>query len=149
MQAACGLAQLDRLDSFIAARRRNFQYLRERLAGLEDRLILPEATPGSEPSWFGFLITLRPESGVARLDLLRYLESHGVGTRLLFGGDLTRQPYMAGRHYRRVGDLRVTETIMNHSFWIGLWPGLAEPMLDYTVEVLQAGLEALREGETP
>jgi CDP-6-deoxy-D-xylo-4-hexulose-3-dehydrase len=148
MQAACGLAQLDRLDGFIAARRRNFQYLRERLAGLEDRLILPEATPGSEPSWFGFPITLRPDAGGERRELLRYLEAQGVGTRLLFGGDLTRQPYMAGRHHRRAGELRDTETVMNRCFWIGLWPGVTEPMLDHAAEVLQAGLSKLCTGSS-
>ena len=99
MQAACALAQMDRLDNFIAARRTNFSYLKERLKTCEEFLILPEATPKSDPSWFGFPITLREEAPVSRLDLLTYLAQYKVGTRLLFAGNLTRQPYMLGRNF--------------------------------------------------
>ncbi len=106
MQAALGVAQMARLDEFIAARRRNFAYLSQRLADCAEFLILPEATPDSEPSWFGFLITLREEAPCSRVDLLRYLDQHKIGTRLLFAGNVTRQPYMKGRQFRVSGDLQ-------------------------------------------
>jgi CDP-6-deoxy-D-xylo-4-hexulose-3-dehydrase len=129
MQAACGLAQLDKLDDFIAQRKGNFAYLKDQFSDLEDVLILPEATPHSDPSWFGFPITLRPESGVSRVDLLRHLDEHKIGTRLLFGGNLLRQPYFKGREYRVVGDLKNTDRIMHDTFWIGVYPGLSSEML--------------------
>ncbi|KAB2968530.1 DegT/DnrJ/EryC1/StrS family aminotransferase, partial [Zoogloea sp.] len=132
MQAACGLAQLDRLEGFIAARKRNFAHLTAALDDARDFLVLPEATPGSDPSWFGYPITLRPEAGVNRVDLLEYLDQHKIGTRLLFAGNLTRQPSMAGRNYRVVGELPVADRIMRDTFWIGVWPGLSEAQLDYT-----------------
>ena len=138
MQAACGLAQLDRLPDFIAARRRNFDYLTERLAPLAEFLELPQATAGSEPSWFGYPITLTAAAATARVDLLRYLDQHKVGTRLLFAGNLTRQPYMSGRAYRVVGSLPNSDRVMQDTFWIGLWPGLTTDMLDYTVDCLRA-----------
>lgn len=131
MQAACGLAQLDRLDGFIAARKRNFEHLSAALADTRDFLVLPEATPGSAPSWFGYPITLRPEAGVNRVDLLQYLDQHKIGTRLLFAGNLVRQPSMAGRNFRVVGTLPVADRIMRDTFWIGVWPGLTEAQLDY------------------
>jgi CDP-6-deoxy-D-xylo-4-hexulose-3-dehydrase len=131
MQAACGLAQLDRLEGFIEARKRNFAYLTDKLADCRDFLILPEATPGSDPSWFGYPITLKPEAGVNRVDLLQYLDQHKIGTRLLFAGNLTRQPSMAGRNFRVVGDLPVADRIMRDTFWIGVWPGLTDAQLDY------------------
>jgi CDP-6-deoxy-D-xylo-4-hexulose-3-dehydrase len=131
MQAACGLAQMDRLDGFIAARRANFAWLRERLQSCEDQLILPEATPGSDPSWFGFPITLRHGLTRGRTELLPFLDGRRVGTRLLFGGNLTRQPYMIGRNFRVVGELSNTDTIMDSTFWVGTYPGLTEEMLEY------------------
>lgn len=131
MQAACGLAQLDKLDGFVQARKDNFAYLHERLSGCAEFLHLPEATAHSDPSWFGFLLTLKPEADVRRVDLLNYLDQHKVGTRLLFAGNLTRQPYMIGRNYRVSGRLDNTDLIMNNSFWIGVYPGLTEAMLDY------------------
>lgn len=131
MQAACGLAQLDKAPDFIARRKANFAYLKERLRSCEEFLILPAATAHSDPSWFGFPLTLRPEAGVSRVDLLRHLDRHRIGTRLLFGGNLTRQPYFQGRHYRVIGDLANTDRIMHDTFWIGLWPGLTQQMLDY------------------
>jgi CDP-6-deoxy-D-xylo-4-hexulose-3-dehydrase len=137
MQAACGLAQLDRLEGFVAARRRNFDYLKRRLASCEESLILPEATPKSEPSWFGFPITLRESCGFSRVQLLRYLEQYNIGTRQLFAGNLTRQPYMAGRKFRISGLLTNTDTIMNHTFWIGVYPGLTEEMLDYVATKIE------------
>jgi CDP-6-deoxy-D-xylo-4-hexulose-3-dehydrase len=134
MQAACALAQMDRLEGFIEARRRNFDGLKARLAEAEELLILPEATANSQPSWFGFPITLRPGAGVNRVDLLNFLSQRNVGTRLLFAGNLTRQPSMAGRNYRVHGDLANTDTIMNDTFWVGVFPGLTDAMLDYVAE---------------
>jgi len=131
MQAACALAQMDRVDGFITARRRNFDFLSERLAGCEEFLLLPKATAGSEPSWFGFPITLRPESGFKRIDLLQYLDDYKIGTRLLFAGNLLRQPYMVGRNYRVSGTLCNTDLAMLNTFWIGVFPGLDEARLEY------------------
>ena len=140
MQAACGLAQLDRLDGFIAARKRNFEHLSAALADTRDCLVLPEATPGSDPSWFGYPITLRPEAGVNRVDLLQYLDQHKIGTRLLFAGNLVRQPSMAGRNFRVVGELPVADRIMRDTFWIGVWPGLTSAQLDYTASYIRTFL---------
>lgn len=137
MQAACALAQLERLDEFIGARRRNFQFLTQRLAACAELLILPQATPNSDPSWFGFPITIRPEARVMRVDLLRYLDQNKVGTRLLFAGNLTRQPYMAGRAYRVAGDLQTTDIVMNDTFWVGVYPGLDAPRLEYVAEKIE------------
>lgn len=136
MQAAIGLAQLQRIDGFVACRRANFDNLRTRLACLEDVLILPEATPDSAPSWFGFPITLRDEAEFDRLTLLRYLDQHKVGTRLLFAGNLTRQPYMYGRNFRCAGSFDNADRIMNNTLWVGIWPGLSEAMLDYIAKTL-------------
>lgn len=134
MQAACGLAQMDRLPGFVEARRRNFDYLRGKLAGLEECLILPEATPNTRPSWFGFPVTIRDEANVDRVDLLRYLEQNRIGTRLLFAGNLTRQPYFARQNFRCVGGLENTDRVMRDTFWIGTWPGLNETMLNQMAE---------------
>lgn len=142
MQAACALAQLDRLPGFIAARKRNFAFLSERLKSCEEFLILPEATPYSDPSWFGFPITLRDSAGTARVDLLRYLDQHKIGTRLLFAGNLTRQPYMAGRPFRVSGPLTHTDTVMHHTFWLGVYPGLGEDMLAYVADRIETYLGA-------
>jgi CDP-6-deoxy-D-xylo-4-hexulose-3-dehydrase len=131
MQAACALAQMDRLDGFIATRRRNFSWLKNRLRSVEEFLLLPEATAGSDPSWFGFPLTLREEAQTGRVALLQYLDQYKIGTRLLFAGNLTRQPSMAGRQYRVSGALTNTDRIMNDTFWIGVHPGLSEEMLDY------------------
>ena len=138
MQAACALAQLDRLEGFIAARKRNFAFLRERLRSVEEFLILPEATPGSDPSWFGFLLTLRAEAQSRRVDLLQYLDQYKIGTRLLFAGNLTRQPSMVGRQFRVSGELTNTDRIMNDTFWIGVYPGLTEEMLDFGAGKIEA-----------
>ena len=137
MQAACALAQMDRLEGFIAARKRNFAWLHQRLSGSSERLILPHATPASDPSWFGFPITLRDGSGVLREDLLRHLDSHKIGTRLLFAGNLTRQPYMQGQNYRVSGELPVTDKVMKDTFWIGLWPGLSEDHLEHAARQIE------------
>lgn len=131
MQAACGLAQLERANEFIAARKANFAYLKERLQSVEEFLILPEATPGSDPSWFGFPITLRDDAPVNRVDLLKYLDQNKIGTRLLFAGNLTRQPYFEGRNYRVASGLERTDTVLNSTFWVGVFPRLDHGSLDY------------------
>ncbi|MBI5919132.1 MAG: lipopolysaccharide biosynthesis protein RfbH [Nitrosomonadales bacterium] len=138
MQAACALAQMDRLPGFIAARQRNFSFLKERLKSCEEFLILPEATANSEPSWFGFPLTLRAAAGVNRVELLKYLDQYKIGTRLLFAGNLTRQPYFEGRNYRISGELTNTDRVMNDTFWIGVYPGLSEEMLGFVVEKIEA-----------
>lgn len=140
MQAACALAQMDRLDGFIAARRSNFAYLKERLKSCEEFLTLPQATPNSDPSWFGFPITLKDEAPVDRVDLLTYLTQNKVGTRLLFAGNLTRQPSMAGRKYRISGELTNTDIVMNQTFWLGVYPGLGEEMLDFVASKIESFL---------
>lgn len=138
MQAACGLAQIDRAPGFIQARKDNFAYLTERLQSCAEFLILPRATDNSDPSWFGFPMTLKPEANVARVDLLTYLDQHKIGTRLLFAGNLTRQPYMIGRNYRVSGELVNTDRVMHDTFWIGVYPGLTREMLDFAVDKLEA-----------
>jgi CDP-6-deoxy-D-xylo-4-hexulose-3-dehydrase len=137
MQAACGLAQIDRAPAFIQARKDNFAYLKERLQSCAEFLILPEATEHSDPSWFGFPVTLKPEANTSRVDLLTYLDQHKIGTRLLFAGNLTRQPYMQGRNYRVSGDLTNTDRVMNDTFWIGVFPGLTREMLDFAITKLE------------
>lgn len=134
MQAACGLAQLTRLNEFIKIRKDNFNYLKNKLKDCIDFLILPEATLNSEPSWFGFSITVKADAGFTRNELTNYLDENKVGTRLLFAGNLTKQPYMIGRNYRVVGDLTNTDIVMNNTFWVGIYPGLTEEMLDYTAQ---------------
>jgi CDP-6-deoxy-D-xylo-4-hexulose-3-dehydrase len=138
MQAACGLAQMDKLDSFVQARKDNFAYLKNRLSSCEEFLVLPEATPNSDPSWFGFLMTIRPESDIRRVDLINYLDQNKIGTRLLFAGNLTRQPYMLGRNFRISGDLTNTDFVMNNSFWVGVYPGLTEEMLSFIADKIEA-----------
>lgn len=137
MQAACGLAQIEKLDSFIKARINNFNYLHNKLQSCSDFLILPTATEDSTPSWFGFLITIKPEANINRLDLISYLEQNKIGTRLLFAGNLTKQPYMENRTYKVVGDLTNTNIVMNQSFWIGLHPSLTKEMIDYVVSKIE------------
>jgi CDP-6-deoxy-D-xylo-4-hexulose-3-dehydrase len=137
MQAACALAQLDRLEEFIAKRRANFAYLKTRLQSCAEFLHLPEATPGSDPSWFGFPLILKESSGVQRADLINFLEQNKIGTRLLFAGNLTKQPYMAGRNFRVSGSLRNTDIVMNQTFWLGVFPALDEERLDFMATQLE------------
>ena len=137
MQAACGLAQIEKAPAFIQARKDNFAYLKNRLKSCEEFLQLPEATEHSDPSWFGFPITLKENSPVSRLDLLTYLDQHKIGTRLLFAGNLVRQPYMADVEYRISGELTNTERVMNNVFWVGVQPALTKEMLDFVVEKLE------------
>jgi len=140
MQAACALAQLDRLDEFVKVRKENFAYLKNRLKSCEEFLILPEATENSDPSWFGFPITLKENAPGSRTDLLSYLDQNKVGTRLLFAGNLTRQPYMIGRNFRVSGSLVNTDIVMNNTFWIGVYPGLTKQALDYAIEKIECYL---------
>lgn len=137
MQAACGLAQLERAAEFIATRKRNFALLKERLASLRDFLEVAEATPNSDPSWFGFPLTLKETSGVQRVDLLRYLDQHKIGSRLLFAGNLTRQPYFQNVEYRVVGELTNTDRTMNQTFWLGVQPSLGQEHFDFVSEKLE------------
>ena len=137
MQAACGLAQFDKLDHFINARKVNFQYLKNRLQSCAEFLELPEATENSDPSWFGFLITIKEESGLNRVDFLKYLDQYKIGTRLLFAGNLTKQPYMANREYKISGSLDNTDYVMNNSFWVGVYPGLSEEMLSFVCDKIE------------
>ena len=136
MQAAVGLAQMGQLGDFAVARQRNSTFLHEGLSGLQDLLLLPEPTPGSLPSWFGFPITLHGSAAGHRPELLRFLESRHIGNRLLFGGNLIRQPYMQGRTYRVAGSLAATDTILENTFWLGVCPAVTLEMLTYVVESL-------------
>ncbi|WP_372776906.1 lipopolysaccharide biosynthesis protein RfbH [Litorivivens sp.] len=137
MQAACGLAQLERARDFIAKRKRNFALLKERLGVLTDFLEVAEATPGSDPSWFGFPVTLRESSGIKRVDLLKYLDQHKIGSRLLFAGNLTRQPYFKDVEHRVVGNLVNTDRTMNQTFWLGVQPSLNKEHFEFVGEKLE------------
>lgn len=149
MQAAIGVAQMDRLDDFVAARRFNWQYLRDGLKDLEDILVLPVPTPESDPSWFGFCLTLREKSGIDREAMLRFLnDERRIGTRLLFGGNLLRQPYMKDRTYRVVGSLQNSDIVMNRTFWIGVYPGLTTNHLDYVIDTLRSYLRGQSQTQT-
>lgn len=140
MQAACGLAQLEKAPAFIAARKANFAFLKERLKDCEEFVNLPQATEHSDPSWFGFPITLKDNCPVSRLDLLTYLDQNKVGTRLLFAGNLTRQPYMVGAKYRVSGDLTNTDNVMNNTFWIGVQPSLTQEMMEFAARKIESYL---------
>ncbi|MCU7242402.1 MAG: lipopolysaccharide biosynthesis protein RfbH [Microcystis aeruginosa WS75] len=138
MQAAVGVAQLDKLPEFIKKRRENFDFLHQKLQDLQDVLVLPEASPHSEPSWFGFPILVREDAPFSRNDLVKYLEEKRIGTRLLFGGNLLRQPLYQGLNYRVIGDLSNADKIMAGVFWIGVFPGLTKEMLEYVAETMRA-----------
>lgn len=136
IQAAIGLAQLDRLESFIELRRRNWGYLLAGLSDLEEFLLMPEATPDSNPSWFGFALTVKNGGPKSRNQIVQELNESKIATRLLFGGNLLRQPAFMGTPRRVIGELTNTDVIMNDTFWIGVWPGLTLPMLDYVIHQL-------------
>jgi CDP-6-deoxy-D-xylo-4-hexulose-3-dehydrase len=135
IQAAIGLAQLDKLDMFVEKRRRNWKYLYENLKNLEEYLLLPKPTENGDPSWFGFALTVKEDSPITRNDLVKKLNEKKIGTRLLFGGNLLRQPAFIGTPRRVVGSLKNSDIVMNNTFWIGVWPGLNEKMLDYMIEI--------------
>ncbi|MDT3674958.1 MAG: lipopolysaccharide biosynthesis protein RfbH [Microcystis wesenbergii TW10] len=137
MQAAVGVAQLDKLPGFIKKRRENFDFLHQKLQELQDVLILPEASPDSEPSWFGFPIFVKENAPFSRNDLVKHLEEKRIGTRLLFGGNLLRQPLYQGLNYRVIGDLSNADKIMSSVFWLGIYPGLTEEMLTYVAATIR------------
>jgi CDP-6-deoxy-D-xylo-4-hexulose-3-dehydrase len=136
MQAAVGVAQLKKLPAFIEQRKRNFEFLYENLRDLEEFFILPRATRDSVPSWFGFPLAVRGDAPFTRDDVLRYLEDYKIATRLLFGGNLLRQPAYSDVRHRRIGDLRNSDFVMNSVLWMGVWPGLTREMLSFVVETL-------------
>jgi CDP-6-deoxy-D-xylo-4-hexulose-3-dehydrase len=138
IQAAIGLAQLERLDSFVEIRRRNWKYLEEGLSGLQDFLMIPKASENSEPSWFGFALTVKKSSPKSRNEIVRELNERNIGTRLLFGGNLLRQPAFMGTPRRVIGNLENTDRVMNDTFWIGVWPGLSIEMLDYMISSIKS-----------
>lgn len=146
MQAAIGIAQLGKLEGFIAARKQNFAHLTQRLRGLDEFLILPEATPGSVPSWFGFPIAVRTEAPFSRNDLVRHLDRHRIGTRLLFGGNLLRQPAYADIPRRVIGNLARTDFTMHQVFWVGVYPGLRPEMIDYMADMIEGFCANPRQG---
>ena len=134
MQAACGLAQISKLDEFILARNNNFKYLNSHLNELKDFFILPQSTTNSEPSWFGYLLTLKDNIKFSRNDLVQFLNEKKIGTRLLFAGNVTKQPYFINQDYRIIKDLKNTDKVMKDSFWLGVYPGLNKNHLDYVIE---------------
>jgi CDP-4-dehydro-6-deoxyglucose reductase, E1 len=140
MQAAIGCSQLKKLPGFIEKRRANFEYLMTKLQGLDDVLELPRSAPDSKPSWFGFAITLKPNAKVTRNELVKKLESEKIGTRLLFGGNLLKQPAYREINKRVIGDLKNTDRIMNDTFWVGVWPALEHEHLDYIASRIRAAL---------
>jgi CDP-6-deoxy-D-xylo-4-hexulose-3-dehydrase len=145
MQAAIGCAQLEKLDEIVRRRRENFDFMHKALTGV-DGLILPQAQKNSRPSWFGFFVTVKEDAGFTRTELTTYLEDHKVQTRNLFAGNLLRhpafEPYEEGRDYRVVGDLHVTDMIMNNSFWLGVYPGMTKEKLQYMADTIKAFVTA-------
>ena len=136
MQAACGLAQLNKLDYFIKRRRENFNLLFNKFKNLEEFFMLPEKTPNSDPSWFGFILTIKDDK-INRNELLKYLDEKKIGTRLLFSGNITKQPFMKNQKYKIHGDLTNTEIIMKNSFWLGVFPGINEEMIEYIYKTIK------------
>jgi CDP-6-deoxy-D-xylo-4-hexulose-3-dehydrase len=137
MQAACGLAQLKRLPEFIKKRNSNFEYLKNRLNTIKEFIDFADPTENSTPSWFGFPITLKQNKGIRRVDLIRFLDQNKIGTRLLFAGNLIRQPYFQDIRYRVVGELTNTDITMNQTFWLGIYPGLGNEHLEYIADKLE------------
>ncbi|MEI8229404.1 MAG: DegT/DnrJ/EryC1/StrS family aminotransferase, partial [Planctomycetota bacterium] len=138
MQAAVGVAQLDKLDGFIAARRKNFARMRAGLEPMQDVFVLPEPTPGSNPSWFGFPLSVRPTAKFTRRDLVRHLDEKKIATRQLFGGNLLRQPAYHGKPQRVAGDLPGADYIMRHTLWLGVYPGLSDAHVDHVIATVSA-----------
>ena len=146
MQAAVGVEQLKKFPSFIEARRHNWDRLRKALEPVADKLILPEPADNSEPSWFGFIVSVRPEFGLTRNQVTRYVEEHNIQTRLLFSGNIIKHPcfdQIRGTDaYRVIGDLSQTDYIMNNSFWVGVYPGMTDEKIDYMAQIIK---EAVRQ----
>ena len=140
MQASCALAQLEKAPAFIQTRKNNFKFLKERLSSCEEYLQLPEPIEHSDPSWFGFPITVKEGSPVSRNELTAYLDQNKVGTRLLFAGNITRQPYMENVQYRISGDLTNSDNVMNNTFWIGVQPALTREMLEFVATKIETYL---------
>ena len=140
MQAACGLGQLERLEGFIEKRKKNLNFLKKRLLNLEEEFLLPVAEKNSDPSWFGFLITLKKKCKIKRVDIIKKLTAKKIGTRLLFGGNLTKQPAYMNRKFKISGNLEVTDNIMNNTFWVGIHPSLGEEELDYIGKSLEKSI---------
>jgi CDP-6-deoxy-D-xylo-4-hexulose-3-dehydrase len=136
MQAAVGVAQMKKLPGFIEARKGNFARLMEGVKPLEEYFVLPRATERSDPSWFGFLLTVKPSAPFTRNALVKFLDERKIGTRLLFAGNMARQPALKGTGYRKVGDLAVTDRVMEGTFWVGVYPGLCREQLDYIIRSL-------------
>jgi CDP-6-deoxy-D-xylo-4-hexulose-3-dehydrase len=149
MQAAVGVSQLRKLPGFIEARKRNWKRLRAGLEPFAESFILPEPTPGSDPSWFGFLVTIRPDAPFSRNELIRALEGRKIATRLMFAGNLLRQPAYLGIRHRVVGDLAHTNLTLENSFWVGVYPGLTDEMIDYVIETFTHFIHAKKtQGKT-
>lgn len=149
MQAAIGCAQLDKLPGFIQSRKNNWKLLRDELSSLEELFILPEPSPNSDPSWFGFLLTVQENAGFSRDEIVRHLETKGIQTRMLFAGNLIKHPCFdemraAGSGFRVVGDLAVTDRIMRDTFWVGVYPGMTEPMVAYLIDTIRIFCEQRR-----
>ena len=142
MQAAVGCAQIDKFPSFVEKRKKNFNRIKDGLQGLEDKLILPEAEPNSDPSWFGFLITTKENN---RNRIVQYLEDNNIQTRMLFAGNIIKHPCFDqirdSNKYRVVGDLENTDKIMNNTFWIGVYPGMTNEKIDYMIEKIREAVE--------
>ena len=136
MQAACGVAQINKLEKFISTRKINHEYYKKNLSHLSKDIILPEPTEDTDPSWFGFAITLKNKK-IKRYDLLKYLEEKKIGSRLLFGGNITKQPYFKGLNYKIASKLTVTNNIMDNTFWIGIYPGINKDMQNYVIENIE------------
>jgi len=143
MQAACGLAQLERLDEFVETRRKNFYYLTEKLSDITDNLLLPEATENSSPSWFGYPVMIRKNSKISRVDFLKFLDNYKIGTRLMFAGNLIRQPYFKNVNYRVVGNLKNTDLVVDRLFWVGIYPGLNREKIAYIADRFRFYCESL------
>ena len=142
-QAAIGLNQLRKADRFVAKRRENHRILFDLMKPLEEHFILPKATPNSDPSWFGFMLTVRPESKISRNELVQYLEANKIGTRLFFGGNMLKQPAYQNINFRTIGSLENCDLIMNNSFWLGVWPGLNQVHYEYILDTVRKYISSL------
>ena len=143
MQASIGLSQLTKADQFVLKRKENHRMLSEMFKDFEEHFILPKPTENSDPSWFGFMLTIRPGSPINRNKFVEYLENNKIGTRLFFGGNLLRQPAYSNLYYRKLDDLKNTDLIMNNSFWLGVWPGLQKEHYEYVIAIVRKYIQLL------